>query len=88
MRKNIIVDLGKAEATLPYAEQTQGEMYKFGDRIKCYITEVKDNKRTTNFFVKDTSRIGKKTFELEVPEIYDGTVEIKVYRESPVQEQK
>jgi len=83
-KKNIIVDLGKAEATLPYAEQTQGEMYKFGDRIKCYITEVKKTTKGPQISLSRTHPgLVKRLFELEVPEIYDGTVEIKSISREP-----
>jgi len=77
-KKNVIIDLGKTEAILPASEQTPGEVYNFNDRIKTYIIEVK---KTTKGPIINVSRthpgLVKRLFELEVPEIHDGTVEIK-----------
>lgn len=77
-KKNVIVDLGKIEVFLPASEQILKETYKQGSRIKLYILEVK---KTTKGPAITVSRshpgLVKRLFELEVPEIYDGTVEIK-----------
>jgi N utilization substance protein A len=83
-RKNIIVDLGKVEATIPVAEQTPGETYKFSDRIKCFITEVKKTTKGPQITLSRTHPgLVKRLFELEVPEIHDGTVEIKSISREP-----
>lgn len=77
-KKNLLIDLGRMETTLPVSEQIPGESYKPGDRIKLYIVEVK---KTTKGPVIIASRTHpgfvKRLFEQEVPEIYDGIVEIK-----------
>ncbi|MEN8906904.1 MAG: transcription termination factor NusA [Clostridiales bacterium] len=83
-RKNIIVDLGKVEATIPLTEQTPGENYKFSDRLKCYITEVKKTTKGPLITISRTHPgLVKRLFELEVPEIHDGTVEIKSISREP-----
>jgi len=83
-RKNVIIDLGKAEAILAPSEQIPGEEYKFNDRIKTYIIEVKKTTKGPQILVSRTHPgIIKRLFELEVPEIYEGIVEIKsIARES------
>lgn len=77
-RRNIIVSLGKMEAMLPFREQIPGEEYKFNDRIKVYILEVRQTSKGPQINVSRTHyELVKRLFELEVPEIFDGTVEIK-----------
>lgn len=77
-RRNIIIDLGKAEAVMMPSEQTPGEEYRFNDRIKTYIVEVKKTTKGPQILVSRTHPgLVKRLFELEVPEIHDGTVEIK-----------
>lgn len=77
-RKNVIVSLGKLDAVLPVSEQMPGEEYKFNDRIKVYILEVKQTTKGPQVTVSRTHyELVKRLFELEVPEVYDGTVEIK-----------
>ncbi|MCF6097449.1 transcription termination factor NusA [Thermovorax subterraneus] len=77
-KKNVIIDLGKTEVILPPNEQIPTETYTPGDRIKVYILEVR---KTTKGPVIVVSRshpgLVKRLFELEVPEIYEGIVEIK-----------
>ena len=75
---NIIVDLGKTEALLPRREQSFRETFKRGDRIRAYIIEVKNASSGHQVFLSRTHP-GFLTclFELEVPEIYEGIVEIK-----------
>lgn len=78
-KRSIIVSLGdKMEAMLPYQEQIPGEVYKFNDRIKVFIYEVKLTPKGPIVNVSRT-HVGlvKRLFELEVPEVMDGTVEIK-----------
>ncbi len=75
---NIIVDLGKAEATLPLKEQCPDEIYHIGDRIRTYISDVKTGPKGPEITLSRTHPgLVKRLFELEVPEIIDGTVEIK-----------
>ena len=77
-RKNIVIDLGRAEAILPPAEQTPGEKYNVHDRIKVYgINVKKTNKNPRSMFRGTHPGLVKRLLELEVPEIADGTVEIK-----------
>lgn len=76
--RNVMVDLGRVEAILPYSEQMRTERYEPGQRVKMYIVDVK---KTTKGPVVTVSRthpgLLKRMFELEVPEVYDGVVEIK-----------
>ncbi len=77
-KKNVIVSLGKIDAVLPFNEQIATEEYKFNDRIKVYILEVKQTTKGPQVTVSRTHyELVKRLFELEVPEIFDGTVEIK-----------
>jgi transcription termination/antitermination protein NusA len=70
--------IGKAEAVLPKSEQVPGETLREGDHIKVYVVDVKESEKGPHAII---SRIHpdlvKRLFEAEVPEIYDGTVEIK-----------
>ncbi len=83
-RKNVIIDLGKTEAVLPATEQTPGEEYKFNYRIKTYVIEVKKTTKGPQITLSRTHPgLVKRLFELEVPEIHDGTVEIKSIAREP-----
>lgn len=83
-RKNVIIDLGKAEAILAPSEQVPGEEYKFNDRIKTYIIEVKKTTKGPQIMVSRTHPgLIKRLFELEVPEIYEGIVELKSISREP-----
>ena len=74
----IFVDMGKKEALLPVTEQVPGEKYNVNDRIKVYIMDVKKTAKGPQVFLsRSHPAIVKRLFELEVPEIQDGTVEIK-----------
>lgn len=73
----IYVDLGRVEALLPTAEQMPNEHYKSHDRIKVFLTKVENTTKGPSVMVSRTHPgLLKRLFELEVPEIYDGTVEI------------
>lgn len=75
---NIYIDLGKTETVLPLQEQMPGENYEFNDRILLYIVEVKQNPKGPMISVSRTHPgLVKRLFEKEVPEIYEGIVEIK-----------
>jgi len=77
-QQNIFVDLSRAEAILPMKEQITREKYRVGDRIKTYILDVKSSSRGTQIILSRTHpEFVKKLFGLEVPEIYEGIVEIK-----------
>lgn len=74
----IYVSLGKIEALLPVSEQMPNETYQPHDRIKVYITKVEKTSKGPQIFVSRTHPgLLKRLFENEVPEIFDGTVEIK-----------
>lgn len=76
--RNIYVGLGKVEAALPLNEQIQGETYNPHDRIKVYITKVERTTRGPQVIVSRTHPgLLRRLFEMEVPEIYEGIVEIK-----------
>ncbi|MDM5246978.1 MULTISPECIES: transcription termination factor NusA [unclassified Lysinibacillus] len=76
--RNIYVGLGKVEAALPQNEQIQGETYRPHDRIKVYITKVERTTRGPQVIVSRTHPgLLRRLFEMEVPEIYEGIVEIK-----------
>ena len=77
-RKNVIVQLGKIDAILTPNEQIPTEEYNFMDRIKVYVLEVKQSTKGPQIYVSRTHpELVKRLFEQEVPEVYDGTVEIK-----------
>jgi len=83
-QKNVYIDLGKAEAILTPSEQIPGEAYRFGDRLKTYIIEVKKTTKGPQILVSRTHPgLLKRLFELEVPEIHDGIVEIKSVAREP-----
>ncbi|MFP7169163.1 transcription termination factor NusA [Terribacillus sp. 7520-G] len=74
----IYVDLGKIEAKLPESEQMPTEKYEIHDRLKVYVTKVENTNKGPSIFVSRTHPgLLKRLFEMEVPEIYDGTVEIR-----------
>ncbi|MCM3214708.1 transcription termination factor NusA [Niallia taxi] len=76
--KFIYVSLGKIEAILPANEQMPNEYYKPHDRIKVFLTKVEKTTKGPQIYVSRTHPgLLKRLFEMEVPEIYDGTVEIK-----------
>lgn len=78
VRGTVFINLGKTEAILGHNEQMPGENYHPGDRIKCYIVEVKKTTKGPQILVSRTHPgLIKRLFELEVPEIHDGVVEIK-----------
>ena len=72
------MNLGKIEALLPASEQMPNEQYNPHDRIKVYITKVEKTTKGPQIYISRTHPdLLKRLFEIEVPEIYDGTVEIK-----------
>jgi len=74
----VFINLGKIEALLLQSEQVQREEYNQGDRIKTLITEVKNTTKGPQVLVSRTHPgLVKRLFELEVPEIHDGVVEVK-----------
>lgn len=82
--RNVYIDLGKTEAVLTPAEQIPTESYEHGDRIKAYIVEVKKTSKGPQIVVSRTHPgLLKRLFELEVPEIQEGVVEIKSVAREP-----
>jgi len=81
---NIIVDLGKVEALLPRSELLPRERYKQGERVKAFVVDVERTPKGSHILLsrKDVGMI-KKLFELEIPEIGDGIVEIKSIAREP-----
>lgn len=76
--RNVLIDLGKVEGVLTPQEQINGEIYRPGDRLKCYIVEVRKTTKGPQIMVSRTHPgLLKRLFEFEVPEIHDGVVEIK-----------
>ena len=83
-QKNVYIDLGKAEAVLPYSEQISTEEYTVGQRIKCYVVEVRNSPKGAQIQLSRTHPgLLKRLFELEVHEIYDGVVELHSVAREP-----
>lgn len=77
-KNNVLIDLGKIEAVLGPNEQMPGEKYNFNDRIKLYIVEVRNTTKGAQIVISRTHPgLIKRLFELEVPEIFDGIVDVK-----------
>lgn len=84
-----LVDLGKVEALLPASEQIYGERYDHGARIKVFIVEARKTNKGPQILVSRTHPgLLKRLFELEVPEIAEGYVEIKAVAREPGQRSK
>lgn len=76
--RNVIVNIGKTDAIMPSKEQIPGEYYKSGNRIRVFVLDVRETSRLPQVIVSHAhSEIVRELFELEVPEIEDGIVEIK-----------
>lgn len=83
-RGNVIVDLGKADAIMARREIIYGETFKPGDRVQAYLSEVVMTNRGPEIRLTRTSPMFLvKLFEIEVPEIQDGTIEIKAAAREP-----
>lgn len=85
----IVVDMGRTEAYIPPREQIPGEVYKPGDRIQGFLLEVRQTTRGPQIIMSRASeQYLMKLFEIEVPEIYDGVVEIMSAAREPGQRAK
>src|SRR6058998_2636808 len=83
-RNNVLVDLGKVEALLPRSEQVDGERYEQGSRIKAVITEVRSGTKGPQVILsRRDPELMRTLFELEVPEIADGLIEIRAVAREP-----
>lgn len=77
-QKNVYIELGKTEAILAPSEQMPGEEYHHGERLKTYIIEVRKTTKGPQILVSRTHPgLLKRLFELEVPELHEGIVELK-----------
>jgi len=82
--KNVIIDLGKAEAVLPPSEQVKTEHYRPGQRLKLYLLEVIKSAKGPQVTLSRTHKnLLRRLFELEVPEIFKGTVELRSIAREP-----
>lgn len=81
---NVIVDLGNAEAVLPSGQQPQGERYRYGDRVKAVILDIKKSSKDAQIILSRTApELVLKLFEQEVAEIRDGIVSIRLIAREP-----
>lgn len=82
--KGVVFDLGKAEAIMAPNEQVPTERYRVGQRLKVYVVEVHKGAKGPQILVSRTHRsLLRRLFELEVPEIFNGAVEIKAISREP-----
>jgi len=83
-KDTVYFDLGNTEALMPRREQVSSERYSIGSRVKVYVTEVKKTPKGPRIFVSRTHPdLVKRLFELEVPEIQNGIVEMKSISREP-----
>lgn len=76
--RNVIVNIGKSEAILPPREQIPGEYYRVGNKLRVYVADIRDSGRVPQIVVSQAhAAMVREVFELEVPEIEDGLVDIK-----------
>lgn len=76
--RSVILDMGRAQAIMPPDEQVPTERYKKGQRIKVYVLDVRNGPKGPEILVSRSDRdMLKRLFEIEVPEVYNGTVEIR-----------
>jgi len=81
---NVIVDLGRGEAIARRDELIQRESFRYGDRIRAYVYDVRREQRGPQIFLSRTHpQFMAKLFTMEVPEIYDGIIEIKSVTRDP-----
>ncbi len=81
---NVIVDVGRGEAILRRNDKIGREAYRPGDRIRCYIKDVRRETRGPQIFLSRTApEFMAELFKMEVPEIYDGIIEIKAVARDP-----
>ncbi len=82
--RNVVIGLGKLDAILPPQEQVETEPYRFNDRLKVYVLEVRDASKGPQVIVSRTHpSLIRRLFELEVPEIAEGIVTIKSVAREP-----
>ena len=83
-KRNIIVDIGRTEALLPVSEQSRGERFLTGERLRAIILDVRENTKGAQIILSRAAKeFVAKLFEMEVPEIYEGTVSIRAIAREP-----
>ncbi len=83
-RGNLVIDLGKTDALLPRNDIIPGEQFKPGDRVQAYLSDVVQTPRGPQLYLTRTSpKYLMKLFEMEVPEIREGIIEIKLCSREP-----
>lgn len=88
-QKNVIMEIGRAEAVLPSRERVAGEEFQIGQHIRAYIIEVNKGEMPAQIVVSRTHPgFVKKLFELEIPEISEGTIEVKALAREPGERSK
>jgi N utilization substance protein A len=76
--RQVLIDLGRAEAVMPLSEQVRSERYRIGQRLKVYLVEVASTSKGPHLVLsRSHPHLLKRLFELEIPEVYNGIVEIK-----------
>ena len=82
--RDVVLEVGRTEVRLPHAEQTPGEHYRAGQRLKVLVTDLHKGPRGLDVKVSRTNKnLVKRLFEMEVPEIFSGAVEIKSIAREP-----
>jgi len=82
--RNVYIALGRVEAILPAHEQIPGESYRFSDRLKVYVLDVRRTTKSPQIVVSRTHpTLISRLFELEVPEVYEGIVELRSVAREP-----
>jgi N utilization substance protein A len=82
--RTVLVDIGRLEAVLPASEQSALDSYRTGERVKVYILEVKRTTRTPRVLIsRSHPGLLRRLFELEVPEVHEGIVELKAQAREP-----
>jgi len=82
--KNVILDIGRTTGVMPPQEQVGGEYYRLNQRLKVLIKEIKKTNRGYEIILSRADReLVKRLFEIEVPEVHSGAVEIKVISREP-----
>ncbi|MBC7544327.1 MAG: transcription termination/antitermination protein NusA [Candidatus Sericytochromatia bacterium] len=83
-KNNVIIKLGRSEAVLSPNEQIPGEVYRVGDRLKLYLVEIRETPRGPQVVLsRGHAGVVQKLFELEIPEIAEGTVQIRAIAREP-----
>jgi N utilization substance protein A len=82
--RTVTLDLGRAQAVMPPDEQVRTERYRKGQRVKVYVLDVRNSPKGPEILVSRSHRnLLKRLFEIEVPEVYNGVVEIKAIAREP-----